>query len=95
MKKIGDKIYLTEEEASPSYLYPDCIEVTGIPLCNVCRNWEKAPIFTAGERRGTVLRLFWIRRILGFLNFLNYTPKIQRNCWSGKSRSEYLLTKAS
>lgn len=61
MKKIGDKIYLTEEEASPSYLYPDCIEVTGIPLCNVCRNWngpgkckklgESPDIYGWGEKR--------------------------------------------
>ena len=40
MKKIGDKIYLTEEEASPSYRCPDCVEITAIPLCNVCQNWD-------------------------------------------------------
>lgn len=40
MKKIGDKIYVTEEEVSPSYRYPDCVEITDIPLCNVCRNWD-------------------------------------------------------
>jgi len=40
MEKIGDKIYVTEEEISPSYCYPDCVEITDIPLCNVCWNWD-------------------------------------------------------
>lgn len=40
MKRIGDKIYLTEEEASPGFLCPDCGVTTGIPLCNVCQNWN-------------------------------------------------------
>ncbi|MCI9557572.1 MAG: hypothetical protein HFF53_11675 [Lawsonibacter sp.] len=40
MKKIGDKIYLTEEEVSPSYRFPDCVTITDIPLCNVCKNWN-------------------------------------------------------
>lgn len=40
MKKINGKIYLTEEEASPSYRYPDVVRVFAIPLCNVCRNWN-------------------------------------------------------
>ena len=38
MKRIGDKIYLSEEEASPGFLCPDFVEITDIPLCNVCRN---------------------------------------------------------
>lgn len=40
MKKIGDKLYLIEEEASPSYRFPDCAITTSIPLCNVCKNWN-------------------------------------------------------
>ncbi len=40
MKKIGNKIYLTEEEASPSYQSPDCVRVTDMPLCGVCQNWN-------------------------------------------------------
>ena len=40
MKKIGDKIYLTEEEASPGFLCPECIAIKDIPLCNVCQNWD-------------------------------------------------------
>lgn len=61
MKKIGDKIYLTEEEASPGFLCPDCGRVTAIPLCNVCQNWDgpgkcrelgKSPdIYGWGEKR--------------------------------------------
>lgn len=61
MKKIGDKIYLTEEEVSPSYRFPDCVTITDIPLCNVCKNWngpgkckklgESPDIYSWGERR--------------------------------------------
>lgn len=61
MKKVGSKIYLTEEEASPGFLCPDCGRVTDIPLCNVCQNWDgpgkckklgKSPdIYGWGERR--------------------------------------------
>ncbi len=61
MKKVGSKIYVTEEEVSPSYRYPDCARVTTIPLCNVCRNWngpgkckklgESPDIYGWGERR--------------------------------------------
>ena len=40
MEKIGDKIYLTEEEASPGFLCPDCARTIAIPVCNACRNWD-------------------------------------------------------
>ncbi len=40
MKRIGDKLYVTEEEVSPSYRYPVAFEIIGMPLCNVCQNWN-------------------------------------------------------
>lgn len=40
MKKINGKTYLSEEDLSPSYLCSECGEVTDIPLCNVCQNWD-------------------------------------------------------
>lgn len=40
MKKIGDKIYLTEEEASPGFLCPEGARTIAIPICNVCQNWN-------------------------------------------------------
>ena len=38
--KYPEPIYLTEEEASPGFLCPDCVETIGIPLCNVCMSWD-------------------------------------------------------
>lgn len=40
MKKIGNKIYVTEEEVSPSYRCLEYARTTAIPVCNVCRNWD-------------------------------------------------------
>ena len=61
MKKIGNKIYLSEEEASPGFLCPEGAIITDIPLCNVCQNWNgpgkckklgKSPdAYSDGERR--------------------------------------------
>lgn len=61
MEIIDGKIYVTEDEVSPSYRFPDCARTIEIPICNVCRNWDgpgkckklgKSPdIYSNGERR--------------------------------------------
>ena len=49
MKKIGDKIYLTEEEASPGFLCPEGAIIKDMPLCNVCQNWDGPGKLGVGE----------------------------------------------
>lgn len=62
MKQIGGKTYLTEEEASPGFLCPDCGRVTDIPLCNVCQNWDGPGKCKKLGKSPDVYRREWARR---------------------------------
>ena len=84
MKKVGDKIYLTEDEVSPSYLYPDCVRTTNLPLCNVCRNWNgpgkckklgmSPDVYCEGEKRDCPDAVLDKEKI-GFPEFIELYPE--------------------
>ncbi len=84
MKRISDKLYVTEEEVSPSYRYPDVVKTVVIPLCNVCQNWdgpgkckkmgESPDIYGWGEKRDCPEAVLDIENF-GFPQFAELYPE--------------------
>lgn len=84
MKKIGDKIYLTEEEASPGFLCPDAARTIAMPLCSVCQNWAgygkckklgKSPDAYRTSERQDCLEAALDTEIAGFHTFVELYPE--------------------
>lgn len=93
-----------EDEISAGFKCPDGARTIAMPLCSACLNWNgygkckklgKSPdAYREADRQDCPEAMLDTKRFT-FSQFVELCPEAAKKFWSGKNKSECLVTKAS